>query len=137
MTAGLSVALLFCLAVNLQADESLNGVWQAEAGEISGRKLPAALIASMQLTMRNGAYQNKSKTLSEEGTYATNTAKSPNWLDITSVKGPTKGKVTVAIYELQDDKLKICYTLEGTARPAGFSTNPESYQLLLTYKKIR
>ncbi len=124
-------------AVNAEQAASLNGVWQAENAEIDGRKLPAAMVASMRLTLRNGAYQSQSKTLAEEGTYVTNTTMSPHWLDIRSAKGATKGTQTVAIFELAGDTLKICYKIQGGERPESFSTNPGNYQLLVTYKRVK
>jgi len=131
--------LLQAMPPQLHAEDapSLNGVWKAEKGEISGRKLPAGLVAKMKLTLRNGGYQFESITLADEGTYATNTSKAPHWIDITSAKGPNKGKVTAGVYELQGDTLRICYQLEGIVRPAGFATNPENAQLTLTYKRVK
>lgn len=40
-----------------------------------------------------------------------------------------------AIYELDDDMLKICYDLSGKSRPTEFKTSEGTQLFLVTYKR--
>jgi uncharacterized protein (TIGR03067 family) len=56
-------------------------------------------------------------------------------MDIIGSEGPNKGKSILAIYELESDKLKICYDLTGKTRPKRFKTEAGTRQLLVTYQR--
>ena len=56
-------------------------------------------------------------------------------MDIKGTEGPNKGKTFLAIYELKDDKLTICYDLSGEARPTEFKTKPDTKLFLVTYER--
>ena len=58
-------------------------------------------------------------------------------MDVLGTEGPNKGKTFPSIYELDGDTLKICYTLEGKDRPAGFESKEGTETLLVTYKRAK
>jgi uncharacterized protein (TIGR03067 family) len=56
-------------------------------------------------------------------------------MDITGTEGPNKGKTILAIYEITDDTLRICYDLSGKARPTEFKTTKGTKLFLVTYNR--
>jgi hypothetical protein len=62
-------------------------------------------------------------------------AQEPRALDIVGTKGPNQGKTILAIYELTDSNLRICYDLSGKARPKEFKTKADTQLFLVEYKR--
>jgi uncharacterized protein (TIGR03067 family) len=56
-------------------------------------------------------------------------------MDIEGTKGPNKGKTILAIYELKDDTLRICYDLSGKKHPKEFKTKEGTQLFLVEYKR--
>jgi uncharacterized protein (TIGR03067 family) len=73
----------------------------------------------------------------EEGTSKADATVTPKTLDVMGNSGPNKGKTLKAIYELDGDKLKVCYDLSGSARPTEFKTSAGTQQFMVTYKKSK
>jgi hypothetical protein len=67
--------------------------------------------------------------------FENDTSADPKTMDIKGVEGPNKGKTCLAIYELKDDKLTICYDLSGESRPTEFKTQPKTQLFLVTYER--
>jgi uncharacterized protein (TIGR03067 family) len=56
-------------------------------------------------------------------------------MDIVGTKGPNKGKTILAVYEIKDDTLRVCYDLSGKARPKEFKTKADTQLFLVEYKR--
>ena len=56
-------------------------------------------------------------------------------MTITGTDGPSKGKTLPAVYEVDGDSLKVCYTLDGKDPPTEFKSTAENKTLLVTYKR--
>ena len=128
-----------CLALSddPKGDESaIDGTWLATSAELGGRKLPDQATASIKLTLKKGKYEVVAES-PDRGTVTYDTAAKPKAMDIKGTDGPNKGKTFLAIYELSDDKLTICYDLTGAARPTEFKSRPKTRLFLVTYKRQR
>ncbi len=144
---------LFCAALALglvggwaRADErgekaakeeakKLDGTWVPTEMELGGQKLPEAVVQSIKLVISGDHYAVTTNEGKDEGTSRLHPDKSPKAMDITGTEGPNKGKTFLAIYELDGDKLKVCYDLSGKERPKEFKTQPNTQQFLAVYKK--
>ena len=73
----------------------------------------------------------------DEGTVSRDPKKSPKTMDITGTKGPNHGKTFLAIYELKDGNLRVCYDLSGKAPPTEFATRQKTQLFLATYQKVK
>ena len=110
---------------------TIEGTWVIVAAELSGQKLDSIRGTKLVLTAGRYQYQN------DKGEYKLYPAEAAKAMDIVGLEGPNKGKTLLAIYELDGDKLTICYALTGQARPKEFKTEAGSRQFLAIYERER
>ena len=116
-------------------DESaIDGTWLATSAELGGAKLPKKAATRIKLTLKNGKYEVVAES-PDRGTVTYDTSAKPKAMDIKGTDGPNQGKTFLAIYELSDDKLTVCYDLSGAARPTEFKSRPKTRLFLVTYKR--
>lgn len=115
-------------------EAAIDGTWLAASAELKGKKLPKKSIESLKLTLKKGEYEVLAES-TDRGTVTYDNSAKPKEMDIKGVDGPNKGKTFLAIYELKDDALKICYDLSGSSRPTEFKTRAETKLFLVTYKR--
>jgi uncharacterized protein (TIGR03067 family) len=63
--------------------------------------------------------------------------KKPMTLNSTIATGEQKGHVLLAIYELKDDELRVCFANPDKPRPAEFSSKKGSGQSLYLAKRVK
>ena len=117
-----------------KADDT-TGTWTAESAEMAGQPLPEAVRNSIRLVIKGDKYKMTVANQVEEGTSKADATATPKTLDVSGTSGPNKGKTLQAIYELDGDKLKVCYDLSGTARPKEFKTTAGTQLFLVNYKR--
>lgn len=134
------VALL--LAVHPQHDtakkdlELFQGNWSLISAEYDGKKTPAADVKKIKLAIQGNKFiLYKDAAAISEGTFALDPAKKPKEVNETITAGPNKGKVFLAIYEIDDKHHRICFAAAGKKRPTAFSAEPGSGQLLQFWKR--
>ncbi len=115
-------------------EPKIDGTWLAKSAEISGKKLPKKAVQAIKLTLKKGEYEVVAES-PDKGTVTYDASADPKTMDIKGVEGPNKGKTSLAIYELKDDTLKICYDLSGESRPSEFKTKPDTKLFLVTYER--
>ncbi|MDB5341711.1 MAG: hypothetical protein JWP89_88 [Schlesneria sp.] len=118
--------------------ESLKGTWVVVSAERDGRKLTDEQIKGVMLTFDGGekVVVKKGDQPLFEGTIKIDPTKKPKTQDSTQTsEGENKGKITLSIYEVEGDTLKICSAEPGKDRPAEFSTQPGSGHFLRVYKR--
>jgi uncharacterized protein (TIGR03067 family) len=139
-------SVLVCVCAGFQAygdeaksaaDDSkkLQGTWKPVAAELAGKPFPEEILKTMKLVMADGKYTVTVGERADEGTAKLDPEKTPRTMDIMGTKGPNKGKTFLAIYELTDTTLRVCYDLSGTAYPKEFKTKPETQLFLVEYKR--
>jgi uncharacterized protein (TIGR03067 family) len=123
------------LGDDAKKDESkVDGTWLASNAELDGKKMPKKAIANLKLTLKEGKYEVVAES-PDRGTVTYDNSAMPKQMDIKGTEGPNKGKTFLAIYELENDKLTICYDLSGSSRPSEFKTSPETRLFLVTYER--
>jgi len=115
----------------LDDDKSIEGNWLIEEAELGGKKMPDEGFKGHKLSLKEGKYSIDN----DHGEYKIDPKAKIKSIDITGTNGPNKGRLILAIYELQDDTLRICYDLEGNVRPKEFVTKSGTMQFLVTYKR--
>jgi uncharacterized protein (TIGR03067 family) len=129
--------VLRCIALGDDArkdEPKVDGTWLATKAELGGKKLPKKVSDNLKLTLTKGEYEVVAES-PDRGTVTYNNSADPKEMDIKGVEGPNKGKTFLAIYELKDDKLTICYDLSGKSRPTEFKTEPNTKLFLVTYER--
>lgn len=115
--------------------KAMDGSWELVSAEVGGQKLPEAVTKTFTLVLKGDKYTVKSPGPDDTGRVKLDPAKKPKELDVTGEEGPNKGKTFPAIYELDDDALKVCYDLDGKKRPAEFKSAAGTKQFLAVYKR--
>ncbi len=117
-------------------DDKMDGTWLMESAEIGGQKFPDEIRKAAKLVIKDGKYTvTIGPGESDQGTVKLDLKAKPKTMDITSTDGPNKGKTILAIYELNDDTMKVCYDLGGKSRPTAFKSEPGTQLFLVTYKR--
>jgi uncharacterized protein (TIGR03067 family) len=115
-------------------EPKIDGTWQASKAEMAGKEMPKKFYEILKLTLKNGEYEAVAES-PDKGTITYDTKADPKTMDIKGVEGPNKGKTFLAIYELKDDTLKICYDLSGESRPTEFKTKKGTKLFMVTYER--
>jgi uncharacterized protein (TIGR03067 family) len=117
---------------------TLTGTWVPLAADISGRPLAVAQLRIARLIVERGRYRiiDHAGEVADSGELRRHQIAFPCALDIVVSHGPHAGKRLLAIIEHDGDRLRICYDLEQSQRPA--SMQPQADQLLLsiTYARL-
>lgn len=116
---------------------SLDGAWVPVDADISGRELSVATLRVARLVIAAGRYRilaRDNQTI--DGGELRLSGAQVGEVDLVGTEGPNTGRTIPAIFELNGDRLCLCYDLERAARPA--SMTPEAEQLLLriTYERV-
>ena len=136
----LAVAVALLGAALARADtaaddwKKLTGTWKIDAATLNGDDVSAA-FKEAALTIEEGKYKLAVMGMTDAGTLKIDPARKPKQMTITGTDGPSKGKTLPAIYEIDGDTVRICYTLDGKDPPAEFRSTAENKTLLVTYKR--
>jgi uncharacterized protein (TIGR03067 family) len=114
----------------------LDGVWQAVTGELRGQVLPEESLNHLKLILAAENYELiVGTTTTDRGIYEIVPQTSPQQMRITSTEGPNKDRTIQAIFELEEEKLTICYDLSGEKAPDEFKTSADSELYLVSYQR--
>lgn len=140
LLAGLGGFLAISAVAEDESEKDLKkmaGDWVPVLMQLNGKKQPANVLKSIKLSISGDKYSTVTGLDQDEGTLALDATQEPRQMDITSNVGENKGKAIPCIYELKGNELRICYGLNGTARPADFKSGDDEkgVVLLMTYKR--
>jgi uncharacterized protein (TIGR03067 family) len=107
------------------------------AANVAGQDLVVGELRVKYLVLEAGGYSiiDRTNHVVDSGEYLVNDASCPQTMDIVGRDGPNAGRTMLAIYELDGDRLTVCYDLDGEQRPANMQ--PEDDQLLLSITYAR
>ena len=110
---------------------TLLGHWRPVRAELDGQAAPALALERMMFILSEDGYSvSFAGEIYDRGSFThTDTT-----LCMTAQQGPHDGRVISAIYQLVGDRLRVCYSLDGTA-PLHFKTEPGSQRYLVTYRR--
>jgi uncharacterized protein (TIGR03067 family) len=115
--------------------DRLQGTWSAVSMENNGKPAPPEAIKGAKLVFTGDQYTLKGEE-SYQGTFTLDPTRKPKTIDTTfvEVEGGKKG-TALGIYELEGDRLKICWRHGGKERPTEFATKPNSGLRLMVLKR--
>ena len=119
-------------------DQRLEGAWLPVAAYVAGEVLPVAELRIARLLIKDAAYQiiDNQQRVVDRGEVKLDTTANPSTMDIIGLEGPHAGRTLLAIYELSNDLLSICYDMEGGAdRPRSMQPEEDQILLLITYAR--
>jgi uncharacterized protein (TIGR03067 family) len=128
--------------------QDIDGTWVLMSSEVDGKNaldIGANTEGEATLVLQHGKGSVRSAGEEvAEFSYNVDPSKRPKTLDLTLVKGigfykPFEGSNSLAIFELNKDTLKTCFTLFAVQRerPAEFVTKPKSGLLLEVWKRAK
>ncbi len=127
----------WCADTKTPEKGTLNGLWAVTSAVHAGEKLDADAAKGIHLNLVNGKYTVTVGDTKDIGTYKTDESKTPHELTITGTEGPNKGKTILAIYELKDGALTVCYDMSGKAFPKKFESEANTPTFLATYERLK
>lgn len=122
---------------NLSGDSAKNDLQQLQGKWIpveiiaNGKPLEEDVVNAIKVTIKENSYKTELPDGGDEGTFKINDSASPKTMDLSS----DGGKEIPAIYEVNGDTLKACYTLNGGGRPSEFKSTEDSNAIFVTYKR--
>lgn len=117
--------------------EKFQGKWSLISAERDGQKMPEEQTKKIKLTIQGHKFiLRKDGVVISEGIMTLDASKKPRTIDETITAGPNKGKVFLALYEIDGEHHKICFATLGKKRPTAFSsTNGQLLQVWRRDKK--
>ena len=115
----------------------LDGTWVPVAADVAGKPLFVGELRVKYFVLESGVYSiiDRTNHVVDSGSYYVNEAARPATLDIVGRDGPSAGKTLLAIFQLDEDSLTVCYDLDGDERP--LTMQPKEDQLLLSITYAR
>lgn len=110
---------------------NLDGWWVATDGELGGLPLPAEALSDLPLRLENGTFRLGADT----GRTVFNGYARPASLDLILTRGPNRGRIVPAIYDLGAAGLRLCCDLSGACRPDTFSAPAGTRRFLVSYRR--
>ena len=123
---------------NIQENKKMEGSWNATSVVRNTNELPAEKLKDLQIVFRGGrfAFKQGDKTLSE-GTFGLDPIKALRTIDLATKGADGKEQITLAIYELTEDTLRICGAQPGGERPSEFAAVDGSGHTLTTFQRVK
>jgi uncharacterized protein (TIGR03067 family) len=116
--------------------QKLQGTWAAVSGETDGQPVPEDSVKQVRVIIKGDEIHFKPNRTENKVTFTLDPTKKPKLLSATAQDGPDKGKTVPMIYELEGDRLKLCFdTKAGQKEPKEFATKPGSGLLLFVFKR--
>src|SRR5262249_7146744 len=129
LTTVLAALALVAAAPQAGDAEKLAGAWKVVKQEPNTQRgaIDAVVFRGDKMTL----YMNATGgTTTVELALHLDETTSPKGIDLTAIAGPGKGSTYHGIYRLEKNRLTICYTGPGGARPSAFSADDGKAVLL-------
>ncbi len=107
----------------------LAGTWKPKEANLGGNIIDAMVLEKATVVYEADKYTVTIGDKEEKGSFTLDPKKMPKQIDIFPTSGDNNGKTLLAVYDLDGDKLTICYSLSPSVRPENFE--PSSNTLLV------
>ena len=115
----------------------LEGAWVPVEATVGGHALMVAELRVKYLVLESGGYSiiDRTNQVVDSGEYLVDDAASPQTIDIVGREGPNAGRTMLAIFQLEADRLTVCYDLDGEERPSDLQAGDDQLLLSITYTR--
>jgi uncharacterized protein (TIGR03067 family) len=135
LTALYLVAALAAAKENKDKDK-LQGLWVVESREVNGKTTPAADLKALKVTINDGTITIDDGEKKQNIPYKIDPSRKPKSIDLANT-GIDGKETTPAIYELNGDSLKLCWSEKTEERPTEFTGKSGSGQTLMVFKRVK
>ncbi len=119
--------------ISVVTQRGLEGAWVPVRATVGGCALLVDELRVKYLVLDSGGYSiiDRTNQVVDSGDYVIDDAASPQAIDIVGREGPNAGRTMLAIYQLEADRLTVCYDLEGEERPSEMQADDDDDEQLL------
>lgn len=116
----------------------LIGNWAPLAADISGRELDVATLRMARFIVEADSYRilDRRQQVVDAGELRIEAAHPLHAVDLLGIDGPGAGKCIQAVFEIDGDRLRLCYDLENAARPRAMQPAQGQLLLRITYQRV-
>jgi uncharacterized protein (TIGR03067 family) len=116
-------------------EEKIQGNWTVVSREFLGKKAPESDLKALKVTIKDGTLTMDDGTKKETIPYKLDASKNPKSIDLANT-GIESKETTLAIYELDGDSLKICWSEKDPEhRATKFASDEDSGQTMIVFKR--
>ena len=116
-------------------EEKIQGNWTVVSREMGGKKTPEAELKALKMTIKEGTITTDDGKMKEKHAYKLDPTKEPKAIDLTNT-GIENKETTLAIYELDGDTLKICWSeKDPDHRATKFASGEDSGNTMMVLKR--
>jgi uncharacterized protein (TIGR03067 family) len=118
---------------------AMQGVWTVESLTLDGHAVSPEQLKSWRRIVEPNSHvtwKNGTETIMELD-MKFDASQKPMTLDSTIATGDSRGQTLLAIYELINDELRVCFASPGKSRPREYSSALGSGQSLYTAKRVK
>ena len=116
--------------------EKMQGDWAAVSAVRDGMALPDDDAQSLFRTVKGDSFSvSRFDRVVGQGTFTIDATKTPKTLDARPANAPAKAPPTLAIYEFDGERLKVCVAPPGQPRPADFACKAGSGHSLTVWER--
>jgi uncharacterized protein (TIGR03067 family) len=115
--------------------KKLEGSWTIVSREVDGEASAPASLKNQSVMIAGNDYIRSRGQSALHGAFTLNVGKQPKQINLRFRDGADKGKLLQGIYELDDEKVRICLAPAGKSRPTEFVSNPGSGHVLEVLKR--
>ena len=119
--------------------QRIEGTWRVVALEINGNKVGDEDAKKITVIFGADGSWNVDADGNQvvQGTSTIDPIKTPKFIDYTPTTGDDKGKQSLGIYEVGENKLRFCVSPAEQARPTEFSSTAGSQHILITFERAK
>jgi len=123
--------------ISAVTQRGLEGAWVPVAATVGGHSLVIGELRVKYLVLDSGGYSiiDRTNQVVDAGEYLADEAGSPQTIDIVGREGANAGRTMLAIYQLEADRLTVCYDIEGADRPLDMQSSDDQLLLSITYTR--
>ncbi|HAP08461.1 MAG TPA: hypothetical protein DCR20_11575 [Planctomycetaceae bacterium] len=117
-------------------ESSLDGTWHPVTAILDGADTSQSMRESTVLKLTGEQYAVTVNGTPDRGTCVLDRSVSPWRMKIQGTVGPNQGRTMLSIIELtKEDRLRVCYDLDGSEYPERFESAASSGRLLVEYRR--
>ena len=114
--------------------DKMQGTWNLVSAMEDGKALSEDQVKQTTIVVKGNTFRFPGlaeDATSRAGTFQLDATKNPKEMDSTS----DEKEISLGIYELESDSYKVCFAPAGKPRPANFSSEPGSGQILQAWQR--
>lgn len=133
----IAVAVVPVAAADKDDKDKIQGAWHVVSGEDDGKNLARKDVKGTEVVITADKITVMENGKKRVMTYKLDPDKKPRHIDLTTVEGSDEGKMAPGIYDLDANRLRICFAEPGGERPKDFDPKKGSKEMRFVMRRDR